>query len=280
MLFPPPGYTIEVTDLSAGCCCPLLRHGAIRKGVGISMKKLFDKDEVWFAVVWILVYVIGFGNADSLSEALGIPKLLTVLLGLVLSAVLLCFIYRNRLAKYFGLCKSKVRPGTLLWLLPLAVISSVNLWNGVQLNMPLGETVLYILSMCFVGLLEELIFRGLLFKGMCRSNVTAAIVVSSLTFGVGHIVNLLLGEPVFDTVLQLIYATAIGFCFTALFHVSGSLLPCILCHAIVNSLSAFAVTPSPAGKILMAAAQTLVSLGYGVWLLWSHKAAGKFTESS
>ena len=74
------------------------------------MKKLFDKDEVWFAVVWILVYVIGFGNADSLSEALGIPKLLTVLLGLALSGVLLCFIYRNRLAAYFGLCKSQVRP--------------------------------------------------------------------------------------------------------------------------------------------------------------------------
>lgn len=66
------------------------------------MKKFFDKDEVWFAVVWILVYVIGFGNADSLSEALGIPKLLTVLLGLVLSAVLLCFICRNRLAEYFA----------------------------------------------------------------------------------------------------------------------------------------------------------------------------------
>ncbi len=48
------------------------------------MKKLFDKDEIWFAVVWIVVYVIGFANADSLSESIGIPKLLTVLFGFVL----------------------------------------------------------------------------------------------------------------------------------------------------------------------------------------------------
>ena len=31
------------------------------------MKKLFQKDEIWFAVIWILVYVLGFGNGDSLS---------------------------------------------------------------------------------------------------------------------------------------------------------------------------------------------------------------------
>ena len=71
------------------------------------MKKFFDKDEVWFAVVWILIYVIGFANADSLSESMGIPKLLTVLFGLLLAAVLLGFIRKHRLSRYFGLCVPK-----------------------------------------------------------------------------------------------------------------------------------------------------------------------------
>jgi len=229
------------------------------------MKKLFQKDPVWFAVVWILIYVLCFANADSLSETIGIPKLLTVIVGLVLSVLLFGFLRKNSLLAYSGLCKSRGKG--FLWLLPLIVISTVNFWNGLTMNMPVLETVLYILSMCCVGFLEEVIFRGLLFKGMCKSNVTAAIIVSSLTFGMGHIINLLLGEPLLDTLLQLVYASAIGFCFTALFHVSGSIVPCIISHAFINSTSAFAVAPSDKGQILIAAVQTVLGIGYGLWLL-------------
>lgn len=231
------------------------------------MKKFFDKDEVWFAVVWIIIYVIGFANADSLSESIGIPKLLTVLFGFALAAILYGFIQKHRLNRYFGLCAPTANRKAYLYYLPLIVISSVNLWCGVTPRASFFEILLFILSMCFVGLLEEVIFRGFLFKGMCKSNVTTAIIVSSLTFGAGHIVNLFLGEPVLDTLLQLVYASAIGFCYTALFHVSGSILPCILSHAFVNSTSIFAIAPSPTMQMIITAVQTILSVGYGFWLL-------------
>lgn len=231
------------------------------------LKKLYDKDPIWFAVGWIVVYVVGFANADALSEGLGIPKLLTVILGAVLSAVLLGFTVKNGLAKHFGLCAFRGNYRRFLWFVPLAVISGVNFWNGVTVNASPLETVLYIASMCLVGFLEEVIFRGLLFRGMCEGNVKTAIAVSSLTFGVGHIINLLLGAPVFETVLQLVYATAIGFCYTAVFYVGGSIVPCILSHAFVNSTSIFAVEPSASGQLVMAAVQTVLGIGYGLWLL-------------
>ena len=235
------------------------------------MKKLFLKDEIWFAVVWILIYVLGFSNADSLSETIGIPKLLTVLAGLVMTVFLYGFIRKNQLSGYFGLCKGNTNRRSVLYFIPLIVISSVNLWNGVTMNAPALETVLYILSMCFVGFLEEVIFRGLLFKGMCKTGVASAIIVSSLTFGMGHIINLLLGEPVFDTLLQLVYASAIGFCYTAIFYVSGSILPCILSHAVVNSLSIFAIEPTHTEHIIITIVQTLISTSYGIWLLRQKK---------
>ena len=231
------------------------------------MKKFFDKDEVWFAVAWIFVYVVGFANADSLSVAIGIPKLLTVLFGFMLTIILYGFIRTHHLSHHFGLCFPTHKPNAYLYYLPLILISSVNFWCGVTVQASFPEIVLYILSMCLVGFLEEVIFRGLLFKGMCKSNVTAAIIVSSLTFGVGHIVNLFLGEPVFDTLLQLVYASAIGFCYTAIFHVSGSILPCIISHAFVNSTSIFAIEPSPAGNIVITIVQTILGVGYGLWLL-------------
>lgn len=235
------------------------------------MKKLFDKDQVWFAVVWIIIYVVGFSNADALSESIGIPKLLTVLFGLVMATVLYGFIRRNHLAEYLGLCRTKGNCKNLLYFIPLLIISSVNLWNGLTLSYAVRETALYIISMCLVGILEEVIFRGLLFKGMCKSNVLSAMIVSSLTFGMGHIVNLLLGAPLLDTMLQLVYASAIGFCYTAVFYVSGSILPCILSHAAVNATSAFAIQPTAKLQIVIAIVQTALSIGYGAWLLRNWK---------
>lgn len=235
------------------------------------LKKLFDKDQVWFAVVWIMIYVVGFSNADALSDSIGVPKLLTVLFGLVMATVLYGFIRRNHLFRYFGLCKVKENCKNLRYFIPLIIISSVNFWNGITLSVPVLETLLYMISMCLVGFLEEVIFRGLLFKGMSRSNVTSAMIVSSLTFGMGHIVNLLLGEPPLDTMLQLVYASAIGFCYTAIFYVSGSILPCILSHAVVNATSAFAAQPTAKAQVVIAVVQTALSVGYGMWLLHNRK---------
>lgn len=231
------------------------------------MKKLYDKDPVWFAVIWILVYVLAFGNADSLSEAMGVPKLLTVAVGLVLALILWHFLRKNNLETAQGLCPFRGKYRRFLYFLPLIAISSVNFWFGTAVTASPLETLLYILSMCLVGFLEEVIFRGLLFQAMRPSGVTAAIVVSSLTFGAGHIINLLLGAPLAETLLQLVYASAVGFCYTAVFLAGGSLLPCILSHIFVNSTSIFATEHTNGQMLLAAILQTLLGIGYGLWLL-------------
>lgn len=237
------------------------------------MLKLFRKDEIWFAVVCIIIYVLAFGNADSLSETIGMPKLLTAAVGAIMSTILFIFVHRNKLGDYLGLCRVKTGGRKCLYFIPLIVISSVNLWNGVAISHPISQIIFHIISMCFVGFLEELIFRGLLFKGMSKNRLTSAIIVSSITFGAGHIVNLLMGEPLFDTLLQLVYASAVGFCFTAVFLACGSIIPCIISHAVVNSLSIFATQPGSKGQILIAVVQTVISLAYGLWLLQGRKTA-------
>ena len=235
------------------------------------MKKLFDKDPVWFSVLWIVLYVVGFANADAISDSIGIPKVLTAPIGLVLSGVLYLFLRRHRLLSAFGLCRLQTAWKNMFWFLPLVVISSVNLWNGVALQCGIGQILLHIVSMCCVGFLEEVIFRGLLLKAMARSNLTAAVLVSSLTFGIGHIVNLLTGAPVLDTLLQIVYATAIGFCYAAIFLAGGSLVPCILSHALVNSMSIFALPADAQTQMCIAAAQTVLGVSYGLWLLYRNR---------
>lgn len=231
------------------------------------MKRLFDKDEVWFAILWIVIYVVGFSNADMLSETMGIPKLLTVFVGAILSIVLWFFIKKHQLSEYYGFVRVRGDKQSYLYFLPLVVISCVNLWNGVALRENVLHIVLYVLSMCFVGFLEEVIFRGFLFQGMRKEHVKVAIVVSSLTFGMGHAINLLLGAPFFETMLQLVYASAIGFCYTAVFYVSGSLWPCILSHIFVNTTSIFAIETGDGMQFMVAIVQTILSVLYGLWLL-------------
>ncbi|MBQ9837707.1 MAG: CPBP family intramembrane metalloprotease [Oscillospiraceae bacterium] len=226
------------------------------------MKKFFDRYPVWFAVIWIIVYVLAFGNADTLSESLGVPKLITVIVGLVLTVALLLFLRKHSLFPYCGL--QKVQGGRWAWFLPLIAVSTVNFWHGMTFR---EGAALYLISMVWVAILEELIFRGLLFRAMEKDGRTAAVIVSSVTFGVGHIVNLLLGAELLSTALQLVEATALGFCFTAIFMVTGSLLPCILSHAFINCTSFFALDPTPTGRIVTCIIVTVVAVSYGAWLL-------------
>ena len=56
------------------------------------------------------------------------------------------------------------------------------------------EMVCHIILMLCVGFIEEVIFRGFLFKAIAKDNVKTAIIISSVTFGVGHLVNLVNGS--------------------------------------------------------------------------------------
>lgn len=44
-----------------------------------------------------------------------------------------------------------------------------------------------------------------------------------------------------STLMQICYAAASGYLFTIIFYKGKSLLPCIMTHGVINSLSAFAV---------------------------------------
>ena len=118
-----------------------------------------------------------------------------------------------------------------------------------------------------VGILEEVIFRGLLFKALCKDNLKTAVIISSVTFGIGHIVNLLNGADFLPTLLQIIYATAAGFLFTILFHRSGTLIPCIITHCTIKSLSAFGAERSPTLDLIAAGVLTIFALLYAIWIL-------------
>lgn len=193
------------------------------------MQKLFLKHETLSCILLIVAYVIinsyciqNFGLADYRST----------LINTVISLLLIGLIIKLGRVHYYGFVKVHA-PKKYLYFIPLVLIASVNLWGGLEINLTVRETIF------FVGFIEEVIFRGFLFKMMAKDNLKMAIVVSAVTFGIGHIINLLNGGDLIPTLLQIFYAIALGYLFVIIFYKSKSLLPCIITHIIINVLSIF-----------------------------------------
>lgn len=204
------------------------------------MTKLYERSEITFAISWIVLYVVGTSITDSIMNT----KLITLIFHVVLSIFAMVWLKNNNLLRKYGLCKVKDEQSKYLYYIPLVIICSSNLWFGVKMNMSLTETIFYACSMICVGFLEEIIFRGFLFKAMSKDGIKSAIVVSSVTFGLGHIVNLINGSgaQLIPNLCQVCYAIAFGFMFVIIFYKGGSLIPCIVTHSVINSLSVFANT--------------------------------------
>ena len=206
------------------------------------MKKLYEKNELTFAIVWIVVYCVLQSLANPLNKVIGIQYAASAAFCILQSVMLYAFICKNNLRKQYGLCKSPVPAQRFLYYAPLVILASGNLWNGVALNYMPMETVCRIVCMLCVGFLEEVIFRGLLFKAIAKDNIKSAVVISSVTFGIGHIINLFNGSgmDLVDNLCQIVFAIAVGFLLVTIFYRGGSLLPCIIVHSAINTLGTFA----------------------------------------
>jgi uncharacterized protein len=206
------------------------------------MKKLYEKNELTFAIVWIVVYCVLQSLANPLNKAIGVAYAASAAFCVLQTVVLFAFIRKNNLQKRYGLCKSPVPARRFLYYVPLLILASGNLWNGFALNYSPAETACRIMCMLCVGFLEEVIFRGLLFKAIANDNIKSAIVISSVTFGIGHIINLFNGSgmDLVNNLCQIVFAIAVGFLLVTIFYRGGSLLPCIFVHAAINTLSTFA----------------------------------------
>ena len=206
------------------------------------MKKLYEKNELTFAIVWIVVYCVLQSLANPLNKAIGVAYAASAAFCVLQTVVLFAFIRKNHLQKRYGLCKSPVPACRFLYYVPLIILASGNLWNGFAINYSPAEMACRIVCMLCVGFLEEVIFRGLLFKAIAKDNIKSAIVISSVTFGVGHIINLVNGSGMdpLNNLCQIVFAIAVGFLLVTVFYRGGSLLPCILVHSAINTLGTFA----------------------------------------
>ena len=236
------------------------------------MTKLYEKSEITFAILWIVAYVVLSSLADQLSETVGIMKSVTVVLHIVMSLILIFWIRNNNLSEKYGLCRSAIPAKRFLYYLPLMIIASTAFWGGIKLQYGFPGALLYFISMCCVGFLEEVIFRGLLFRAMEKDNLKTAVIVSALTFGLGHIVNLFngSGRDLASSVIQIVFAVLVGFVLVLIFYYGKSLIPCILFHSANNALKVFSTEGNlnpPTEMVINLVLIVVVLGGYSLYLV-------------
>ncbi len=225
------------------------------------MKKAFEKHETLFCMLLIIIYLV----VNSVCvQSFGHTSFVSFVANTILSVCLIVLMLALKRISFYGLKKvENVRQ--YLYFIPLLVIVTVNLWNGFNVNHSLKEIVYHILTMINIGFIEEVIFRGFLFKMMEKSNVKSAIIVSAVTFGAGHIVNLINGADLIPTLFQICYAASIGYLFVVIFYKSKSLVPCIITHSLVNSLSIFNVE-NTLSLYIAPVFLTLIPLAYAIYI--------------
>lgn len=227
-----------------------------------------NKRELRITLIQIIIYVVVMSVcenifADSESQGWRVIPAALILAELIFSMA------REKKLKAYGFCPSvSMNWGKTLFLLPMVILATINLWNGIAFRFEPVETVLYILGMLCVGFVEEILFRGYLLHTLLQSSVRQAIIISSLTFGLGHIVNLLNGKDIYETLLQLIYAMAIGLMLSVFVIRTKQLLPCCIFHGVFNALAAFADRDGVTNtyQLVICIVITVIAVGYALWL--------------
>lgn len=235
------------------------------------LDNLYNKSQLGFALAWIGVYCVGNSIGMSVSEAVGVEGLAELAVNAALSVVLFAWINQRGLLRHYGLCRASVPASRFLWYIPLILFVSHNAWFGLTLNSPILDAVCCVLAMLFVGFLEEVIFRGLLFRALAKDGIVLAIVVSSVTFGFGHILNLFNGSgmDLVSNICQVAGAIACGFLFVIIFYRGGSLIPCIIAHGANNAVNVFAnqAALTPENQVMLSLAVVAIAVAYAVVLL-------------
>ncbi|WP_017792141.1 CPBP family intramembrane glutamic endopeptidase [Leucobacter salsicius] len=232
---------------------------------------------ILLAVVYLVLYQAGSLLFAPLLEGLDVDSpgyiVVTVLLPVLLGSTLL-LVFSGSLG-WLGVLFGKHRLAARGWM--WIAVGAVLLFNvlrmmSVDYGAAGGATVLaWLCAGLAIGLAEELLTRGLVVQLMRRAGYREFIVAlaSATLFSLLHASNLISGQSVLVTGIQLLYTFAFGVCMYLTLRVTGRLIWPILLHATTDP-SIFLLSAYPTASPLSAIAGlgNFVVIAVGFITLW------------
>lgn len=232
------------------------------------MKRLQENKPIWHAVIWIMVYIVLVNIGDNISARLGVENLATVVLLIAFSLVLLIYLKKNNWFELYGFKKiNKSDLPKALFYLPLIITIPLHYLRGIKYELGFKGFLLAILLMICVGFIEEAIFRGFLYQGILKnSSKLRAVLISGVTFAIGHIVNLLRGYTTADQINQVVIGIFIGIVLALIVALTNNIIPCVLYHIFFN-ISGTITNSNLKLETYMVVITSIICLFYSIYLI-------------
>lgn len=207
-------------------------------------KRFWEKGGWWRALLLVVVYLVLYQGGSFLFGPLiaGVPKSNAALSVIVSYAVPIAFasvlivvfaLSVGWLRELFG--PQPIRGKGWMWI-AVAVVLLFNVLHFASIDYgKAGSAVViaWLVAGLFIGFAEETVTRGLVVNLMRKGGhreITVALVSAAL-FALLHASNLLGGQSLFATLIQLVYTFAFGLCMYLALRVTGNLIWPILLHA-------------------------------------------------
>ena len=256
-------------------------HKGRLKGENIS-KKLYERNAVLHSLVWLGIYLALNTITDNVAGSLNVDfNLVSGIPNLILGVVCFFYLKRTHISEDIGLLsKPTEKANVMLFYIPLLILPFLNLIYGINTSLSATEITLMAIMYIGVGFMEEVIFRGLMFKALEKKwNHYLVVAFISFTFAIGHIVSMVaVGQSASDTILQIANAFVVGFMFMIVILASGNLLICIITHILYNFIANISMVGYTHIEIITF--NTMITLFYLVYLILRGKNTKLFFSSS
>lgn len=235
----------------------------------ISTRSLVIKTVLTAAVIMLFYFTAGAVVVMNDLSGPGAKLAQGCLIWLSVVAIMAYSELRSRSLKPLGFGgMAKGSAGKLLYFIPVLVIALSGLAGGIAVG---DEGIPVILSNLFltvgVGFSEELYFRGVICNRWRQKSAGTAILVSAILFGICHMLNVLGGADLGQTVLQICFAFFYGIVFGLIFIAADSVWPCVVLHFLHDFCAFIGAELTPEKNVILAVIQTLLLIGYA-WIVW------------
>lgn len=250
------------------------------------MKSSFpQRRPMLFVVLLLLLFLITFFLAGAITLQLKLSTLtMTLMADGVLALIALFLLSRLHWWREAGF-RLPAKPHSL-WLFSVPCLPIILNMAYFGVSYPGIERLLLFLAIALlVGFVEESYFRGMILRALLRRGPWQAVIISSLCFGILHLLNLAGGATLAATLLQVVYAAAIGLMYAALALRTQTILPLIVTHGLTDFVGFLALNStvnttglSPLAFLVMAG-EIIVYTAYSIILMRQVKPQTRGTDT-
>ncbi len=200
----------------------------------------------------------------------GVPSALirgAVIWGLVAITLAYSIIRYKGISKLGFRSAEKGAAKRMLYFSPLLLIALFHFAAGIDWKVGAAFLFANLFLTLGIGMAEEIFFRGIICGLWLKHGTVKAMMISSILFGLSHILNIAGGAKLGETLLQICFALVYGMVFALIFAESGSIIPCVLLHALHDFCSFISGDGSAQFEVVLGAVQFIVLLVYFIYLL-------------